>query len=179
VEGKDQNFDPITSNLRGYSDNFSNTLPEAVYRLITENYTPTYNSFASTGFAPGSPTTYTSLEDIHNSIHVFSGGTGQTRTGHMTHVPVAAFDPIFWLHHKYELLPAFCQTSILTFSTAMSSALLAFGRTCTQGMTKVLGWIPMRIMQVMVLTLPPNCGLSIRTRMVSIIPQTPSETGDH
>jgi hypothetical protein len=23
----------------------------------------------------------------------------------MTHVPVAAFDPVFWLHHKYELLP--------------------------------------------------------------------------
>jgi hypothetical protein len=99
-----QNFDPITRSLRGYSDNSSNTLPEAVYRLITKDYTPTYNSFASTGFVPGSPTTYTSLENIHGSIHVFTGGTGPTRTGHMTHVPVAAFDPIFWLHHKYELL---------------------------------------------------------------------------
>jgi Common central domain of tyrosinase len=179
VEGIHQNFDPITSSLRGYGDNFSNTLPEAVYRLITKNYTPTYNSFASTGFAPGSPTTYTSLEDIHGSIHVFTGGTGPTRTGHMTHVPVAAFDPVFWLHHKYELLPAFCQTSILTFSIAMSSALLAFGRTCTQGMTQVIGWIPMRMGQVTVLTLPPNCGLSIRTRTVFIILQMPSETGDH
>jgi tyrosinase len=35
-----------------------------------------------------------SLEDIHNSIHDFVGGKG-----HMGSVPVAAFDPLFWLHH--------------------------------------------------------------------------------
>jgi tyrosinase len=103
VEGTHQNFDPITRNLRGYRDGSSNSLPEAVYRLITKNYTPTYNSFASTGFVPGSPTTYASLESIHGNVHVFTGGTGRTRTGHMTHVPVAAFDPIFWLHHKYDM----------------------------------------------------------------------------
>jgi tyrosinase len=74
-----------------------------VYRLITKGYTPTYNSFASTGFVAGSPTTYASLESIHGNIHVFTGGTGRSRTGHMTHVPVAAFDPIFWLHHKYDM----------------------------------------------------------------------------
>jgi hypothetical protein len=103
VQGTHQSFDPITRSLRGYRDNSSNSLPEAVYRLITKDYTPTYNSFASTGFAPGSPTTYTSLENIHGSIHVFTGGTGPTRTGYMTHVSVAAFDPIFWLHHKYGM----------------------------------------------------------------------------
>jgi tyrosinase len=105
VEGMDQNYDPITQSLRGYSGNFTNALPEAVYRLLMKNYTPTYNSFASTGFVPGfSLTTYTSLENIHGSIHVFTGRTGPS-IGHMTHVPVAAFDPVFWLHHKYELLP--------------------------------------------------------------------------
>jgi tyrosinase len=101
VEGRDQDFIDITNSLRGYADNFTNTLPEAVYRLVTKDYTPTYNSFASTGFVSSDPTTYTSLENIHGSIHVFTGGTGSA-TGHMTHVPVAAFDPIFWLHHKYD-----------------------------------------------------------------------------
>jgi len=35
-----------------------------------------------------------SLESIHDSIHVLVGGSG-----HMAVVPVAAFDPIFFLHH--------------------------------------------------------------------------------
>lgn len=35
-----------------------------------------------------------SLEDLHNTYHDICGGSG-----HMGRVPVAAFDPIFWLHH--------------------------------------------------------------------------------
>ena len=35
-----------------------------------------------------------SLEDVHNAIHVYTGGGG-----HMGDTEVAAFDPIFWLHH--------------------------------------------------------------------------------
>lgn len=35
-----------------------------------------------------------SLEDIHNTYHGVCGGDG-----HMGRVPVAAFDPVFWLHH--------------------------------------------------------------------------------
>jgi len=35
------------------------------------------------------------LEDLHNSMHVWIGG----RCGDMAHVPTAAFDPIFWIHH--------------------------------------------------------------------------------
>jgi len=38
--------------------------------------------------------TASSLESIHDSIHVLVGGNG-----HMSSVPVAAFDPIFFLHH--------------------------------------------------------------------------------
>ncbi|KAF2740941.1 Di-copper centre-containing protein [Polyplosphaeria fusca] len=38
--------------------------------------------------------TWGSLEDCHNSIHVATGGGGN-----MGSVPIAAFDPIFWLHH--------------------------------------------------------------------------------
>jgi tyrosinase len=32
------------------------------------------------------------LEDIHNNVHVWVGG-------HMSDIPFAAFDPIFWAHH--------------------------------------------------------------------------------
>jgi tyrosinase len=43
---------------------------------------------------PGDQGTLTSLEGIHDMVHVDVGGAG-----HMGNVPVAAFDPIFWLHH--------------------------------------------------------------------------------
>jgi tyrosinase len=41
-----------------------------------------------------SPGTFGSLEDIHNEIHDKVGGNG-----HMAALEVAAFDPVFWLHH--------------------------------------------------------------------------------
>lgn len=43
-----------------------------------------------------------SLEGIHNTIHTTSGGPGQSGVvsgGHMTYLPLAAFDGLFWLHH--------------------------------------------------------------------------------
>ena len=45
------------------------------------------------GWSEGQPPkSYASLEGIHGRIHVFTGGAGQ-----MGEVPVASFDPIFWL----------------------------------------------------------------------------------
>lgn len=38
--------------------------------------------------------TWGSMEDVHNSIHFWTGGRG-----HMADPAIAAFDPIFWLHH--------------------------------------------------------------------------------
>lgn len=35
-----------------------------------------------------------SLEGLHNQYHNNIGGSG-----HMSQVPVAAFDPVFWMHH--------------------------------------------------------------------------------
>ena len=32
------------------------------------------------------------IEDLHNRVHVWVGG-------HMSQIPFAAFDPIFWAHH--------------------------------------------------------------------------------
>lgn len=39
-----------------------------------------------------------SLEQIHNIYHGLIGGLGPG--GHMSRVPTAAFDPIFWFHHN-------------------------------------------------------------------------------
>lgn len=39
-----------------------------------------------------------SLENLHNTYHGACGGQG-----HMSRVPVAAYDPIFWFHHWYVL----------------------------------------------------------------------------
>ncbi|KAI1470529.1 common central domain of tyrosinase-domain-containing protein [Daldinia caldariorum] len=44
-------------------------------------------------------------ENIHDLMHINCGGNAQPDSqniclgGHMAHVPVAAFDPIFWIHH--------------------------------------------------------------------------------
>jgi len=35
------------------------------------------------------------IEDLHGAVHVYVGG----RAGHMSQVPLAAYDPIFWAHH--------------------------------------------------------------------------------
>lgn len=42
-----------------------------------------------------------SLEGLHNNYHVYVGGFSgnDSNTGHMSCVPVAAFDPVFWIHH--------------------------------------------------------------------------------
>jgi tyrosinase len=36
------------------------------------------------------------LEDLHGAVHVYVGG----EEGHMSQVPLAAYDPIFWAHHS-------------------------------------------------------------------------------
>ncbi|KAK9776313.1 putative tyrosinase [Seiridium cardinale] len=41
-----------------------------------------------------------SLEYRHKNVHNLSGGNNfETGLGHMSDVPVTAFDPLFWLHH--------------------------------------------------------------------------------
>ena len=92
---------------------YKDDLGEAVYRLFSEKYFSSYNEFASTAaWDPKSgrnPPDFLSIEDIHNDIHNWTGGqgylpNGQLLDGHMTDVPVAAFDPIFWMHHAYDHL---------------------------------------------------------------------------
>ncbi|KAI0451980.1 tyrosinase [Xylaria acuta] len=75
---------------------------ELVYRLLT--YPMDYDHFATLArdenmtSVTASTTKVTNdinIEFIHNNIHYWVGGNG----GHMSQIPVATFDPTFWLHH--------------------------------------------------------------------------------
>ena len=58
-----------------------------------------------------------SLEGVHGTVHNCTGGTVPRRSGHMTSIPVAAFDPIFWLHHcQVERLLTLWQAIYYAFS---------------------------------------------------------------
>ncbi|KAH7147138.1 hypothetical protein B0J13DRAFT_622059 [Dactylonectria estremocensis] len=89
------------------------TLSDAVNRMFSSKYTDTWDTFASTKWweksAQEISTGYLSLEYIHNNVHNLTGGSNYKKPekgeiggyglGHMSDVPVAAFDPVFWLHH--------------------------------------------------------------------------------
>ncbi|KAF4627308.1 hypothetical protein G7Y89_g10846 [Cudoniella acicularis] len=65
-----------------------------ILNMISDAVYAEYDTFATnrTGDGPSG-----SLEGIHGKYHGFIGGEGFG--GHMSRVPVAAFDPVFWLHH--------------------------------------------------------------------------------
>jgi tyrosinase len=76
-------------------------LAEMVYRLYEPDYIKSYAQFATTRFPKGEdrdPKAYLNLEFIHNNVHNWTGGFDGSM-GHMTEVPVAGFDPIFFMHH--------------------------------------------------------------------------------
>ena len=103
MEYDEQRWDRIRNNLRDPKLNIrsqepghtEDTLREAVYRLFTYNRLQDYRTFAtSKHYNQQRVPDYISLEHIHNNLHDWIGGGG-----HMTHVPVSAFDLFFWLHH--------------------------------------------------------------------------------
>ncbi|KAF1826772.1 Di-copper centre-containing protein, partial [Dissoconium aciculare CBS 342.82] len=79
-------------------------LQDQVYHLLTK--CKDYGMFA-TGDAVFSNEGYrSSLEVIHNTVHMRSGGDAWKDAsgnwvvgGHMTYLPLASYDPLFWLHH--------------------------------------------------------------------------------
>lgn len=95
----------------GYNDKNHGPSAEMVYRLLTISMD--FTTFASTNptskdqnvdedlnieyvSLPFSPedSNFLKLYKIHNNIHGWTGDAG-----HMGNVPVASFDPLFWLHH--------------------------------------------------------------------------------
>ncbi|KAI1113782.1 Di-copper centre-containing protein [Nemania sp. NC0429] len=79
-------------------------LAEMVYRLYVPYYVGNFSKFATTKYrtsedwSEDEPASFLSLEYIHNNIHNWAGGL-DGYIGHMAEVPVAAFDPIFYMHH--------------------------------------------------------------------------------
>ena len=68
------------------------TIKTLVYELLT---TPTNYSLVSCVVDEAADGTNFNIENIHNGIHNFVGGS----VGHMSYPELAAFDPIFYLHH--------------------------------------------------------------------------------
>lgn len=71
-------------------------LPEIRRRLFALFSTyKDYNSFScKSGLDSQNVSTWDSLEAIHDIIHTYGG-----LNGHMTYIPLSAFDPLFFLHH--------------------------------------------------------------------------------
>ncbi|KAH6908112.1 tyrosinase [Coprinopsis sp. MPI-PUGE-AT-0042] len=81
-------------------DNANFKLAEATYRLLGPAYFTSYPQFVTMSKSEEKTEKqdgkfYFSLEGIHNNVHNWTG----QRFSHMANIPVAAFDPIFWLHH--------------------------------------------------------------------------------
>ncbi|KAF2863995.1 tyrosinase precursor, Monophenol monooxygenase [Piedraia hortae CBS 480.64] len=79
--------------------NVRSSLQDQVYQLFTscDDYAHFSNDMADSS----STSCSNSLEGIHNTIHTLVGGAGSSSVsgGHMTYLSMAAFDPVFWLHH--------------------------------------------------------------------------------
>ena len=64
-----------------------------IYNLLTQ--VQTYAAFSNTGSNDGRTSSYNSLENLHNAIHILVGGN----YGHMQYISLSSFDPVFFLHH--------------------------------------------------------------------------------
>ncbi|KAK5127553.1 hypothetical protein LTR85_006893 [Meristemomyces frigidus] len=80
-------------------DNIRASLQDQVYQLFST--CSDYLHFSNDDAGSSSTSCSNSLEGIHNTIHTTAGGPGSSTVsgGHMTYLALAAFDPIFWLHH--------------------------------------------------------------------------------
>jgi tyrosinase len=90
------------SNTGACASAFSNVrrnLQDQVYNLLTQ--CSSYPDFSNDDSRSSSRRCSNSLEGIHNTVHTTAGGFGGNGVsgGHMTYLPLASFDPIFWLHH--------------------------------------------------------------------------------
>ncbi|KAJ3555445.1 hypothetical protein NM688_g2574 [Phlebia brevispora] len=85
----------VQTSLNDVSGLAGRQLVAGVYQLFAmfRSYAPFSNVSWS---GPGNPGDYSSIEALHNSVHVIIGGRTQ---GHMSIVNFAGFDPAFWMHH--------------------------------------------------------------------------------
>lgn len=95
-----QNNDSIMCEIQNvkYSSggNLTADFQEAVIRALEVDH---FELFAITERPKDSPVlSWASIIGLHNRIDMFCGGS-RNFAGHMSPPVVAAFDPIFWLHH--------------------------------------------------------------------------------
>ena len=115
VENKlrDYKWDPKNNTEDPKYGNLTAGLRDAFYRVLTIK---NFEDFA-TKRAPGKGSdidpnesmkdyAFDSSENLHDNMHGWCGGRLDHSDnmsfhvmGHMSHVPLAAFDPIFWVHH--------------------------------------------------------------------------------
>ncbi|KAJ4258014.1 hypothetical protein NW762_008151 [Fusarium torreyae] len=123
INGK-QNNNLIVKSLRDYrwdpknntedpprKGNLTASLRDAFYRVLTIERFEDFATKRKPGGEPRTPNNtkdyaFDSAENIHDNLHGWCGGdrtdpdaSNYALLGHMSHVPLAAFDPIFWLHH--------------------------------------------------------------------------------
>ncbi|KAH6990001.1 common central domain of tyrosinase-domain-containing protein [Ilyonectria destructans] len=110
VEGlRDSKWENPSESSPGGKDvrlgNMTSSLRDSFYRVLTIDNFEAFATKRAPAKNPGEDFSYDSSEHVHDSVHGWCGGAkvapGDTSIlqGHMSHVPVAAFDPIFWLHH--------------------------------------------------------------------------------
>jgi len=87
VSEEGQVLDAMTTQNAGLQQNVNILMNDPNYK--------DFAAFSNHEWENTDPSTFASLEDIHNSIHVAVGGN----MGHMSELDYSAFDPVFWLHH--------------------------------------------------------------------------------
>lgn len=87
------------ANCTSAFDNIRSSLQDQLYQLFST--CTDYLHFSNDDAGSSSTSCSNSLEGIHNTVHTTAGGPGSSSIegGHMTYLSLAAFDPIFWLHH--------------------------------------------------------------------------------
>ena len=96
VDETPQSFDDNNQAIQVMQGDNPN-LRTRVYNLMTQ--CNVYEGFSNGDGSQRPPQCADSLEDIHNNIHNDIGGAQAGHQGHMTIIPLASYDPAFWLHH--------------------------------------------------------------------------------
>lgn len=108
---RDYKWDPVKNVEPPRLGNMTASLRDAFYRVLTIQKFEDFATKRKPGYGPrvarnAKDYAFDSAENIHDNMHGWCGGertalddNGVALLGHMSHVPMAAFDPIFWLHH--------------------------------------------------------------------------------
>ncbi|EWC44962.1 hypothetical protein DRE_01021 [Drechslerella stenobrocha 248] len=83
--------------LNNVMENAAGALTNRVYRILMTY--KDYNGVSTGIYNRRTGRVADSLEGVHDDIHNAIGGPIGGPTGHMADISLAAFDPIFWLHH--------------------------------------------------------------------------------